>query len=91
MNKNDLINMVASESEISRSTAHEVLDSMVKTITNSLKMNDAVRLTGFGTFSLSKRSARKGRNPKTGESLNIAAKKVVRFKVGSDLKEAVRK
>jgi len=91
MNKNELVASIATEAELTKATAHEVLDSMIKTITSALKKNDTVKLTGFGNFSILKRSARKGRNPLTGEALNIAAKKVVRFKAGSELKEAVRK
>ena len=91
MNKNELVSAIAAESELSKTTAHAVVDTVVRTITASLKKNDTVRLLGFGTFSVSKRAARKGRNPKSGEILNIAAKKVVKFKAGSELAEIVRK
>jgi DNA-binding protein HU-beta len=91
MNKSELITTIAAKAELSKRTAREAVSSLLKNITAALKKHEGVRLIGFGTFSVTTRAARQGRNPLTGESLNVPAKKVVRFKAGSELKLALRK
>ncbi|HEX4886574.1 MAG TPA: HU family DNA-binding protein [Luteibaculaceae bacterium] len=91
MNKAELIDAIAADSGLSKADAKRALDSFVKTTTTSLKKNGRVALVGFGSFSVSKRAARKGRNPQTGKEIKIAAKNVVKFKVGADLAKAVNK
>ena len=91
MNKAELIDAIAADSGLSKADAKRALDSFVKTTTASLKKNGRVALVGFGSFSVSKRAARKGRNPQTGKEIKIAAKNVVKFKVGADLSKAVNK
>ncbi len=90
MNKAQLIDAVASQAGITKADAKRALDAFISATTSALKKNDRVALVGFGTFSVSKRNARKGRNPQTGAPINIAAKKVVKFKVGSELSKAVK-
>ncbi len=90
MNKIELIEIIATEANISKATAKEVLNSTFEIITNALSKGEKVTLVGFGTFSVSQRAARKGRNPKTGEVINIAAKKVAKFKAGSELSTSVK-
>lgn len=90
MNKSDLIAKIAEGADISKKTAGEALDAMTASITGALKDGDSVALIGFGTFSVRERSARKGRNPQTGETIDIAAGKNVGFKAGKELKEAVQ-
>ena len=89
MNKADLIEEVA-KSTCTKKEAAEALEAVLAAIQKALKKGDAVTLTGFGTFGVSKRKARKGRNPKTGEAIKIAAKKVPVFKAGKNLKDAVK-
>jgi DNA-binding protein HU-beta len=89
MNKGDLINEVAKVVE-SKKMAQEAVDTVLSSITKALKKKDSVTLVGFGTFSVSRRKARKGRNPQTGESIKIAARKVPKFVPGKALKEAVK-
>ncbi len=91
MNKAELIDAIAADSGLSKADAKRALDSFVKTTTVALKKNGRVALVGFGSFSVSKRAARKGRNPQTGKEIKIAAKNVVKFKVGADLSKAVNK
>jgi len=86
MNKAELIDAMASGANLSKADAKRALDAFVGATTNSLKKGDRVALVGFGSFSVSTRAARKGRNPQTGQEINIAAKKVVKFKPGADLK-----
>ncbi len=90
MNKGDLINAIATETEMSKSGAEAVLNAFVSSVTGALKGGDKVTLTGFGTFSISNRAARMGRNPKTGEPIQIKASKVPKFKAGAGLKIAVK-
>lgn len=90
MNKSDLIGKMAADAGITKAQATAALNSFVKASTGALKKGDKVILVGFGTFSVSKRSARKGRNPQTGKEINIPAKKVVRFKAGADLSGTVK-
>ncbi|HEX2786675.1 MAG TPA: HU family DNA-binding protein [Ignavibacteria bacterium] len=83
MNKEQLISQMASSAKISKRQAKDALDSFVTSVKKSVKKGDRVSLVGFGTFSQGKRNARTGRNPRTGETINIAAKKTARFKAGS--------
>lgn len=90
MNKGDLINAIADETDMNKAGAEAVLNAFVSSVTGALKGGDKVTLTGFGTFSISNRAARMGRNPKTGESIQIKASKVPKFKAGAGLKDAVK-
>ncbi len=85
MNKGDLVTQIATEAGLSKAQAGAALNSVVEAITGSLKKGDKVTLVGFGTFSVSERAARTGRNPRTGKEIKIKAKKVVRFKPGKEL------
>ncbi len=89
MNKADLIENVAEKLDLSKADAGRAVDSVFETITDSLKKGDEVTLVGFGTFKVKHRAARKGRNPKTGEDIQIAAANVPSFKAGKGLKDAV--
>lgn len=89
MNKAQLIDAIASEANLTKADAKRALDAFVKTTTGALKKGDRVALVGFGSFAVSKRNARTGRNPQTGRPITIAAKKVVKFKAGADLSGAV--
>ncbi len=89
MNKQDLISQIADQADISKQKAGVALDATLEAIRNSLKNGDDVRLIGFGTFSVANRAATEGRNPRTGEKIQIAASKQPKFKPGKDLKEAV--
>ncbi|MCC6689906.1 MAG: HU family DNA-binding protein [Bacteroidia bacterium] len=91
MNKAELVTSIASEAKISKADATRALDGFINATTKALKKGDRVALVGFGTFSVSKRSARNGRNPQTGKTIKIAAKKVAKFKSGADLKKVVNK
>ncbi|MDQ3191666.1 MAG: HU family DNA-binding protein [Bacteroidota bacterium] len=85
MNKAELIDAMASEAKLTKADAKKALDAFVTATSKSLKKGDRVALVGFGSFSIAKRSARNGRNPQTGKAIKIAAKKVVKFKAGTDL------
>ena len=89
MNKNDLVASVADNSGLSKSDAARAVDSIFECITNALKVGTDVRLVGFGTFSITNRKASIGRNPRTGEQIQIRASKQPKFKAGKGLKEAV--
>ena len=89
MNKAELIDMVADSADLSKAAAARAVDAVFDGITESLQGGDTVTLVGFGTFSVSARSARTGRNPRTGESITIAASKAPKFKAGKGLKDAV--
>jgi DNA-binding protein HU-beta len=89
MNKAQLIDAIAGEANLTKADAKRALDAFVKTTTHALKKGDRVALVGFGSFAVSKRNARTGRNPQTGKPITIAAKKVVKFKAGADLSGAV--
>jgi len=90
MTKAELIEVMANDAGITKVAATKALESMINGITKSLKQKDGkITLTGFGTFSKSRRKARKGRNPKTGEAIKIKASNTVKFKAGKNLKEAV--
>lgn len=90
MNKTELIKNVAQNAEISQKEATVVLQTVVESITNSLAAGEKVQLIGFGTFEVRERAAHTGRNPQTGEEMQIAASKVPAFKAGKELKEAVK-
>ena len=85
MNKAELIATLADEAGITKTQANTALDAFVGAVTKTLKKGDKVTLVGFGTFSVSKRAARNGRNPQTGEVIKIKARKVARFKAGKEL------
>ncbi len=85
MNKAELINKISDDTGITKTQANAAIDSFVDAVSKTLKNGGKVTLVGFGTFILSKRKARKGRNPKTGEEINIKARKVARFKAGKEL------
>lgn len=89
MNRTDLINSVAKRCRISRSKAARIIDTAVDGITSALKRGDRVSLKGFGTFSVSRRKARNGRNPQTGATIKIAARTVAKFTPGPGLTKAV--
>ena len=91
MNKGELIDAIANGSKLSKADAGRALDATVASITTALKKGGRVALVGFGTFSVTKRAARNGRNPQTGKAIKIAAKKVAKFKAGSDLAKTVNK
>ncbi|WP_128330719.1 HU family DNA-binding protein [Apibacter sp. HY039] len=89
MNKSELIDAIAADAEITKAAAKKALDSFLANVTTSLKKGDKVTLVGFGTFSVSKRSAREGINPQTKAKIKIPAKKVAKFKAGAELSSAV--
>ncbi len=89
MNKNDLISAVAESSGLVRGEATKAVEGVFDTITAALKKGDDVRLVGFGTFTVAKRKASTGRNPRTGETMEIAASSQPKFKAGKGLKDAV--
>lgn len=89
MNKKELIESIAEAAAISKAAAEKALNGTLAAIAESLKKGDKVTLVGFGTFSVSKRKARSGRNPQTGTSIKIPAKKIAKFKAGSKLSDAI--
>lgn len=89
MNKNDLVASVADDSGLSKSDATRAVDSVFDSIMKALKTGSEVRLVGFGTFSVSNRKASVGRNPRTGEQIQIPASKQPKFKAGKGLKDAI--
>ncbi|UCF26545.1 MAG: HU family DNA-binding protein [Ralstonia sp.] len=89
MNKAEMIEQVARAAEISRSAAERAVDAMVGAVKSSLKKGNMVTLVGFGTFYVTQRAARTGRNPKTGEAVSISAAKVPKFRAGKALKDAL--
>ena len=90
MNKTELINQIAESADISKKAAGDALQGFLIAVTDTMVKGDKLQLIGFGTFSVAERSARTCRNPQTGDSMKIPAKKVVKFKVGSKLAEAVK-
>jgi DNA-binding protein HU-beta len=90
MNKAELIDQIANQAELSKADAKKALDAFVNATTGALKSGDRVALVGFGSWSVSSRSERTGRNPQTGAPIKIKAKKVVKFKAGSDLNDTVQ-
>jgi len=89
MNKGDLIGKVAEDANLTKAQASEAVNCVLDTIKGSLKGDDKVAILGFGTFTVTHKPARTGRNPRTGESMQIKAKNVVKFKPGKELAEAV--
>ncbi|SDW96725.1 HU family DNA-binding protein [Aequorivita viscosa] len=89
MNKSDLIDAMAADAGITKAAAKKALESFLGNVEGSLKNGNRVSLVGFGSWSVSKRAAREGRNPQTGKTIKIAAKNVVKFKAGSDLQSSV--
>jgi len=89
MNKADLVNSISEKTGLSKVKSNEVLDAFVESVTESLRTGEKVTLVNFGTFNTSERGARKGRNPKTGETIEIPAKRVARFKVGTGLSKNI--
>jgi DNA-binding protein HU-beta len=85
MNKAELIDAIAADSGISKADAKRALDGFINVTASALKKGDRISLVGFGSFAVSKRAARTGRNPQTGKEIKISAKNVVRFKAGSEL------
>ena len=90
MNKSELVEAMAAAAGISKAQADKALTGALDAITDALAKGDKVTLVGFGTFSVAERAARQGRNPQTGKTITIAARKVARFKPGSKLAEAVK-
>jgi DNA-binding protein HU-beta len=90
MNKAELIEAMAGEAKMTKADAKKALDAFIKSTGVALKKGDRVALVGFGSFSVAKRAARKGRNPQTGKEIKIAAKKVVKFKAGAELATKVK-
>lgn len=90
MNKTELVNSVAEQAELTKKDAAQVVDAVFDTILNALKAGDSVQILGFGNFEIRDRAARTGRNPQTGEEIEIPASKVPAFKPGKQLKEAVK-
>jgi DNA-binding protein HU-beta len=89
MNKGELIESVAASADLSRAEATRAVDALIDSVTRSLSNGDTVSLVGFGTFTVKKRAARTGRNPRTGEAIQISASNVPGFKAGKALKDAV--
>lgn len=90
MNKGDLIDAIAKDAGLSKADAGRALNSFITNVSGALKKGNSVQLIGFGTFSISKRAARSGRNPQTGATIKIAAKKVAKFKAGKALSDKVK-
>lgn len=89
MNKTELVEFIATQADLSKAKAAEAVDAFVEAVTTSLKKGKDVTLVGFGTFTISKRAARTGRNPQTGTTIKIAASKAPKFRPGKSLKDAV--
>ena len=90
MNKTELVAAVAEKAEISKKDSEKALKAFVDVVTEQLKADDKVQLVGFGTFEVSKRAAREGRNPQTGKTMKIAACKAPKFKAGKAFKDAIQ-
>ncbi len=91
MNKADLIDRIATSCNVTKAQAAGAIDTTIDSVTAALKKGDRVALIGFGTFSVSQRKARNGRNPQTGATIKIAARKVAKFTPGAELKKAVNR
>ena len=89
MNKKELVAVIAAKTELSKNVAEKAVDAMIETIVEELKEGGKVQLVGFGTFEVSERGAREGRNPRTGESIKIDAAKSPKFKAGKAFKDAL--
>ncbi|MEH7520014.1 DNA-binding protein [Priestia megaterium] len=90
MNKTELVDAVATQAELSKQDAKKAVEALFETISNTLAKEEKIQLIGFGTFEVRERAARTGRNPQTGEEMNIPASKVPAFKPGKELKAAVK-
>lgn len=90
MTKAELIEKIAAKAKISKRAANVALDTFVEQVTSALKRGDRVALVGFGTFSVAKRKARTARNPRTGETINVPARRAPKFKPGRELKQTIR-
>ncbi|HGJ5880640.1 MAG TPA: HU family DNA-binding protein [Arsenophonus nasoniae] len=90
MKKTEVINQIAEKADLTKKDSEKALNAFIETVTEALKAGDEVQLVGFGNFQVKQRAARDGRNPKTGETLKIAAANVPSFKAGKTLKEAVK-
>ena len=90
MNKSELVDKIANDAKLTKVQATAAVDSFMAATQTALKKGDKLILVGFGTFSVTKRAARKGRNPQTGKEINIPAKKVVKFKAGAGLQAKVK-
>lgn len=91
MNKTELVDAIAQECDLSKVAAQRVLESVLNNIVKTVANGDSIQLVGFGTFASGKRAARTGRDPRTGESINIAAATTVKFSAGKAFKDAVNK
>ena len=90
MNKNELIDSMAAEAGMTKADAGKALDAFIASVTAALKKGDEIRLVGFGTFSVTEKSARTGINPATKQAINIPAKKVAKFKAGAELNDKIK-
>jgi len=90
VNKSQLVDTIANETDLSKKEVTAVLESLLDTLTEEMRKGNKITLTGFGTFRTAKRAARQGRNPQTGETIQIAATTLPKFKAGKGLKEAVK-
>jgi len=90
VNKNDLVDAIASSGNMTKADATHAVDAVIDAITNALKGGDEVRIAGFGTFVVSLRAASEGRNPRTGEKIQIPASKLPKFRAGKGLKDAIQ-
>lgn len=90
MNKSELVNAIAEGAQLSKVDAKKALDATISALSGALKAGDKIALVGFGTFAVTERPARTGINPATKEKIQIAAKKVIKFKAGAELAEAVQ-
>ena len=90
VNKNDLVDAIASSGSMTKADAIQAVDAVINAITNALKSGDEVRIAGFGTFVVSQRAASEGRNPRTGEKIQIPASKLPKFRAGKGLKDAIQ-
>lgn len=91
MTKSELVEAIANEADLSKADAERALNAFINTVKKSLKKGNPVTMVGFGTFDISKRKARMGRNPQTGEAIKIAAATLPKFKAGKGLKDAVKR
>lgn len=91
MNKNDLIEQIAGKTGLTKSATSEAVEALLETISTTLEQGEEVRLTGFGSFRMTERKASEGRNPRTGEVIQIKPSKNIKFRVGTELKERVNK
>ena len=85
MNKGELVSKIAAEAGLTKADSEKALNALIKTVSETLKKGDKISLVGFGSWAVAERAARTGRNPQTGKELKIPAKKVVKFKAGSEL------